>query len=135
MPGTLPTDNEGNPLPVVRRSNATRAFPRTSSGARSRLPTRDELHATQVGIISTFKTSKFATEIHFAKKLSPEIACSHAPKPFSKSYAAHDGASPRAMAIVMRQRIRAGLLPMLLHPFASQALGPRNIAARHFRCY
>ncbi len=46
----IPTRNEGDSSRVVWRSDATRAFPRISSGARSRLPTRDELHSTQVGI-------------------------------------------------------------------------------------
>ncbi len=46
----IPTRNEGDSSRVVWRSDATQAFPRISAGARSRLPTRDELHSTQVGI-------------------------------------------------------------------------------------
>ena len=44
------TDNERNPLPVVGRSNATQAFARISSGARSRLPIGDEASSSPIGI-------------------------------------------------------------------------------------
>ena len=46
----ISTRDEWNSLRVVWRPDATRAFPRLCSGARSRLLTRDELHSSQVGI-------------------------------------------------------------------------------------